>query len=98
MNIFLSDRQKAFRKRHSRETQLIIVLNDWVKMLDKDPTIFADLQNSLVCGVPFLSNIYTGNSLQDTDLVGGTNTDFHIEDNESHEQLLWKTDVVEMTL
>ena len=31
----LSDRQHAFRKRHSCETQLITVINDWVKILDK---------------------------------------------------------------
>ena len=31
----LSDRQYAFRKRHSCETQLITVINDWAKILDK---------------------------------------------------------------
>ena len=31
----LSDRQHAFRKRHSCETQLTTVINDWVKILDK---------------------------------------------------------------
>ena len=31
----LSDRQHAFRKRHSCETQLITVINDWVKILIK---------------------------------------------------------------
>ena len=31
----LSDRQHAFRKRHSCETQLISVINDWAKILDK---------------------------------------------------------------
>ena len=30
----LSDRQHAFRKRHSCETQLITVINDWAKLLD----------------------------------------------------------------
>ena len=30
----LSDRQHAFRKRHSCETQLITVINDWAKILD----------------------------------------------------------------
>ena len=30
----LSDRQDAFRKRHSCETQLTTVLNDWAKILD----------------------------------------------------------------
>ena len=30
----LSDRQHAFRKRHSCETQLTTVINDWVKILD----------------------------------------------------------------
>ena len=30
----LSDRQHAFRKRHSCETQLITVVNDWTKILD----------------------------------------------------------------
>ena len=30
----LSDRQHAFRKNRSCETQLIIVLNDWAKILD----------------------------------------------------------------
>ena len=31
----LSDRQHAFRKRHSWETKMTIVINDWVKILDK---------------------------------------------------------------
>ena len=31
----LSDRQHAFRKRHSCETQLIKVINNWAKILDK---------------------------------------------------------------
>ena len=31
----LSDRQDAFRKRHSCKIQLTIVLNDFVKILDK---------------------------------------------------------------
>ena len=31
---FLSDRQHAFRKRHSCETQLTTVINEWVKILD----------------------------------------------------------------
>ena len=30
----LSDRQHAFRKRHSSETQLTTVINDWAKILD----------------------------------------------------------------
>ena len=30
----LSDRQHAFRKRHSCETQLTTVMNDWAKLLD----------------------------------------------------------------
>ena len=30
----LSARQHAFRKRHTYETQLIIVINDWAKILD----------------------------------------------------------------
>ena len=31
----LSDRQQAFRKKHSCETQLITVINDWARILDK---------------------------------------------------------------
>ena len=31
----LSDRQHAFRKKHSCETQLITVIDDWAKILDK---------------------------------------------------------------
>ena len=31
----LSDRQHAFRKKNSCETQLISVINDWPKILDK---------------------------------------------------------------
>ena len=31
----LSDRQHAFRKRHSCETQLTTVIYDWVKILNK---------------------------------------------------------------
>ena len=30
----LSDRQHAFRKEHSCETQLTTVINDWAKILD----------------------------------------------------------------
>ena len=30
----LPDRQHAFRKRHSFETQLTTVINDWAKILD----------------------------------------------------------------
>ena len=30
----LSDRQHAFRKRHSCETQLTTVINDWTKIFD----------------------------------------------------------------
>ena len=32
----LSGRQHAFRKKHSCETQLVTVINDWAKILDKD--------------------------------------------------------------
>ena len=32
----LSDRQHAFRKKHSCETQLVMIINDWAKILDKD--------------------------------------------------------------
>ena len=31
----LSDRQHAFQKKHSCETQLIIFINDWARILDK---------------------------------------------------------------
>ena len=31
----LSDRQHAFRKLHSCQTQLTTVINDWAKLLDK---------------------------------------------------------------
>ena len=31
----MSDRQHAFRKKHSCETQLITVIDDWAKILDK---------------------------------------------------------------
>ena len=34
MNIILSDRQHAFRKRHRCETQLTTEINDWAKLLD----------------------------------------------------------------
>ena len=32
----LSDRQHAFQKKHSCETQLITVIDDWAKILDED--------------------------------------------------------------
>ena len=35
----LSDRQHAFLKKHSCETQLITVINDWAKILDHDRQI-----------------------------------------------------------
>ena len=41
----LSDRQHAFRKRHSCETQLITVINDWAKILDNG----GQLIHSLSC-------------------------------------------------
>ena len=31
----LSDREHAFRKKHSCESQLITVINDWARTLDK---------------------------------------------------------------
>ena len=31
----VSDRQYAFRKKHSCDTRLITVMNDWAKILDK---------------------------------------------------------------
>ena len=31
----LSDRQHTFRKKHGCETQLITVINDWAKILEK---------------------------------------------------------------
>ena len=31
---FLSDRQHAFKKKHTCETQLTTVINDWAKSLD----------------------------------------------------------------
>ena len=31
----MSDRQHAFRKEHSCETQLITVIDDWAKILDR---------------------------------------------------------------
>ena len=34
-NKLLSDRQHAFLKKHSCETQLITVIDDWAKILDK---------------------------------------------------------------
>ena len=45
----LSDRQHAFRKKHSCETQLTTVINDWVKILDKGgqvDTFILDLENA----------------------------------------------------
>ena len=45
----LSDRQYAFRKRHSCETQLTTVINDWVKILDKGgqvDTFILDFENA----------------------------------------------------
>ena len=51
----LSDRQHAFRKRHSCETQLTTAINDWVKILDKgrqvDTFILAGLGGSVGCAV-----------------------------------------------
>ena len=45
-----SDRQHAFRKRHSCETQLTTVINDWVKFLDKGgqvDTFILDFEKAL---------------------------------------------------
>ena len=35
----LSDIQHAFRKRHSCETQLTTVINDWAKILDNEEQV-----------------------------------------------------------
>ena len=45
----LSDRQHAFRKRHSCETQLMTVINDWAKILDDGgqvDTFILDFENA----------------------------------------------------
>ena len=42
----LSDRQHAFRKRHSCETQLITVINDWAKVLDNVDTFILDFDKA----------------------------------------------------
>ena len=45
----LSERQHAFRKKHSCETQLITVVNDWTKILDEggqDDTSILDLEKA----------------------------------------------------
>ena len=45
----LSDRQPAFRKRHSCETQLTTVINDWAKILDNTrqaDTFILDFENT----------------------------------------------------
>ena len=46
----LSDKQHAFRKWDSCETQLITVINDWAKILDKKgqvDTFILDIENLL---------------------------------------------------
>ena len=51
----LSDRQHAFRKRHSCETQLTTVINDWVKILVKGgqvDTFILDFKKAFMSGVP----------------------------------------------
>ena len=45
----LSDRQHAFRKKHSCETQLVRVINDWAKILDKGgqvDTVISDFEKA----------------------------------------------------
>ena len=47
----LSDRQHAFRKRHSCETQLTTVINDWAKILDNTgqvDTFILDFERHLI--------------------------------------------------
>ena len=49
----LSDRQHAFRKGHSCETQLTTVINDWAKILDNRgqvDTFVLDFEKA--CGTP----------------------------------------------
>ena len=51
----LSDRQHEFRKKHSCETQLTTVINDWVKILDKGgqvDTFILDFKKAFLSGVP----------------------------------------------
>ena len=47
----LSDRQHALRKRHSCETQLTMVINDWAKILDNTgqvDTFILDFEKAFV--------------------------------------------------
>ena len=49
-NKLLSDRQHAFRKNRSCETQLITVINDWAKILDAGgqvDTFILDFKNAI---------------------------------------------------
>ena len=67
----LSDRQHAFRKKHSCETQLITVIDDWAKILDKGgqvDTLILDFEKAFDTPPPLMN--YLNVSYMDMALVG----------------------------
>ena len=59
----LSDKQHAFRKCHSCETQLITVINDWVKILDKKGQVDTFILDFEKLSTPLHMNFLKANCL-----------------------------------
>ena len=56
----LSDRQHAFRNRHSYETQLTMVINDWDKILDNKgqvDTFILDFEKTFDNPLPVMNSL-----------------------------------------
>ena len=63
-NCILSGRQHAFRERHSCETQLTTVINDWAKILDNKGQVdifILDFEKAV--DTPTLTNFLKANGL-----------------------------------
>ena len=65
----LSDRQHAFRKKHSCETQLITVIDNWAKILDKGGQVTLSFWTLRKLSTQALMN-YLNVSYMAMDLVG----------------------------
>ena len=59
----LSERQHAFSKNHSCETQLTTVINDWVKILDKGGQVDTLFWTSRKLLIPRVINFFQENYL-----------------------------------
>ena len=75
----LSDRQHAFRKKHSCETQLITVIDNWAKILDKGGQVTLSFWTLRKLSTQPLMN-YLNVSYMAMDLVGNGYILFSVTD------------------